>query len=112
MGGPSLTGIWGRKAGSLQSFPRCSVALAAAYVVWNDRRVRGISFCGDTYRVAVQNGSTRTFWERNPRFKTDQGARGPRLGAPVIMPTGMLGDRATVIFSRPEEIDSTIKRAC
>lgn len=178
MSGPSLAGIWGRKAGSLPSFPRYSAALANAKIVWNEqtldawladpagfiphnlmtirgiadpkaranliallrlaapsgptgaaatvpetvdpdlkteppaRRVRAISFCGDTYRVATQDGGTRAFWERNLRFETDRSARGPRSGEPVIMPAGMLGDRATVIFSRPEEIDSTIKRAC
>lgn len=42
----------------------------------------------------------------------DRSARGPRPGIPVIMPAGMLGDRATVIFFRPEEIGSTVKRAC
>jgi cytochrome c len=178
MSGPSLAGIWGRKAGSLSSFPRYSAALAGAGVVWNEqtldawladpaeliphnlmtiqgiadprsradliallrlagpdgptgaaatvpetvdpdlkteppaRQVRGISFCGDTYRVTTQDGGKRAFWERNLRFETDQSARGPRSGAPVIMPAGMLGDRATVIFSRLEEIDSTIKRGC
>ncbi|MGC2522696.1 MAG: hypothetical protein WA417_08685 [Stellaceae bacterium] len=76
------------------------------------RQVRGIGLCGDTYRVATQDGATRPFWERNLRFETDRSARGPRSGVPAIMPAGMLGDRATVIFSRPEEIDTAIKRAC
>jgi cytochrome c len=178
MSGPSLAGIWGRKAGSLPSFPRYSAALAGASAVWTEqtldawladpaafiphnlmtirgiadpkvradliallrlagpngptgaaatvpetvdpdlkteppgRQVREIGFCGDTYRVTTQDGGTRPFWERNLRFETDRSARGPRPGAPVIMAAGMLGDRATVIFSRPEEIDTTIKRAC
>jgi cytochrome c len=178
MSGPSLAGIWGRKAGSLPSFARYSAALAGAGFVWNEqtldawladpagfiphnlmtirgiadaktradliallrlagpngsigaaataaesvdpdlkteppaRQVRGIGFCGDTYRVTTQDGGTRAFWERNLRFETDRSARGPRPGAPVIMPAGMLGDRASVIFSRPEEIDSAIKRTC
>ena len=76
------------------------------------RQVRGIGFCGDTYRVTTQDGGMRAFWERNLRFETDRSTRGPRPGIPVIMPAGMLGDRATVIFSRPEEIDSTVKRTC
>ncbi len=174
----SLAGIWGRKAGSLASFPRYSAALSGSGVVWNEqtldawladpagfiphnlmtirgpaeaearadliallrlaapdgpigaaanapettdpdlnaepatRQVRAIRFCGDTYRVTTEDGSTRAFWERNLRFETDQSARGPKPGAPVIIPAGMLGDRAAVIFSRPEEIDSGIKRAC
>jgi cytochrome c len=178
MSGPSLAGVWGRKAGSLPSFPRYSAALAGAGVVWNAqtldawladptgfiphnlmtihgiadaktradliallrlagpngpigaaatvpesvdpdlktepaaRQVRAIGFCGDTYRVTTQDGAARGYWERNLRFETDRSARGPRPGAPVIMPAGMLGDRASVIFSRPEEIDSAIKHAC
>jgi cytochrome c len=35
MTGPSLHGVWGRKAGTLKSFPRYSPALKASGVVWN-----------------------------------------------------------------------------
>jgi cytochrome c len=34
--GPSLAGLWGRKAGSLQGFGRYSPALKAADGVWNE----------------------------------------------------------------------------
>ena len=34
--GPSLAGVFGRKAGSLQSFPRYSSALKSSDVVWDD----------------------------------------------------------------------------
>ncbi len=37
MTGPSLTGIWGRKAGSLPSFSRYSPALRQSGLVWNER---------------------------------------------------------------------------
>ncbi|HVC63616.1 MAG TPA: hypothetical protein VND19_25025 [Acetobacteraceae bacterium] len=76
------------------------------------RQVRAIRFCGDTYRVTTADGNTRAFWERNLRFKTDQGTRGPRPGTPVLMPAGMMGDRAAVIFSRPEELGRVIQHAC
>jgi cytochrome c len=36
MTGPSLAGLWGRKAGSLASFDRYSPALQSANIVWND----------------------------------------------------------------------------
>jgi cytochrome c len=36
MTGPSLSGLWGRKAGSLQSFMRYSPALKAADVEWSE----------------------------------------------------------------------------
>jgi cytochrome c len=37
MTGPSLAGLWGRKAGSLASFNRYSPALKSADIVWNDK---------------------------------------------------------------------------
>jgi cytochrome c len=36
MTGPSLSGLWNRKAGSLASFPRYSSALKSSGIVWND----------------------------------------------------------------------------
>ena len=37
MTGPSLAGVWERKAGSLQSFSRYSPALKSANIVWDDK---------------------------------------------------------------------------
>jgi cytochrome c len=37
MTGPSLSGLWGRKAGSLSSFPRYSPATKSADIVWDDK---------------------------------------------------------------------------
>lgn len=37
MTGPSLAGIWGRKAGSLKSFERYSPALKASAIVWDEK---------------------------------------------------------------------------
>jgi cytochrome c len=37
MTGPSLAGLWDRKAGSLESFSRYSPALKSADIVWNDK---------------------------------------------------------------------------
>jgi cytochrome c len=37
MTGPSLAGIWGRKAGSLKSFDRYSPALKTSNVVWDEK---------------------------------------------------------------------------
>jgi cytochrome c len=75
-------------------------------------RVRSINHCGDTYKVATADGKTRDFWERNLRFKTDVGADGPQKGAPAIVPAGMMGDRADVIFASPQEISSFIAEHC
>jgi cytochrome c len=37
MTGPSLAGLWGRKAGTLPSFDRYSPALKSASLIWNDK---------------------------------------------------------------------------
>ncbi len=184
MTGPSLSGLWKRKAGSLASFSRYSSALKSAGIVWNEKtlddylrdpqraipgntmtfsgikdarqradlltflqdatqpgraqaraqgpmgrmtgagavpklkalepkdRVRAITHCGDSYKVATTDGKTHDFWERNLRFKTDVSEDGPQKGAPALVPAGMMGDRADVIFSAPEEISAFISAKC
>jgi cytochrome c len=189
MTGPSLSGVWNRKAGALASFPRYSPALKASGVTWDDAaldawlrdppafipgnhmvfpgiaddqarsdllaflkqatqpgaqtaqaetgmggmdgmggmmgnevpnlktlppeaQVTAITYCPDTYRVTTADGQTADFWERNLRFKTDSGDDGPQPGAPAIVGSGMVGDRASVIFASPEELAQAIKRAC
>jgi cytochrome c len=75
-------------------------------------QVKSISYCHDTYRVTTADGKTRAFWERNLRFKTDSSKDGPEKGSPAIMPAGMMGDRASVIFAAPEEINKMIEARC
>jgi cytochrome c len=74
--------------------------------------VKAITYCRDTYRVTTADGKTRAFWERNLRFRTDSSKDGPEKGSPAIMPAGMMGDRASVIFSGPEEITKMIEPRC
>ncbi len=178
MTGPSLAGLFGRKAGILASFQRYSPALQASGVVWNEKsldswlagparfipdsrmpfegieqpairsdliaylkkataannaescsrvgvpgdpdlkklqpenKVLSITYCPDTYRVTTGDGKTLAFWERNLRFKTDSSTIGPDKGAPALFGAGMQGDRASVIFSSPEEISAFVKRQC
>lgn len=76
------------------------------------RHVTGITHCRDTYRVTTADGKTRHFWDRNLRLKTDSSEDGPQSGAPAIVPAGMLGDRADVIFAAPEEISKAIEARC
>ena len=75
-------------------------------------RVQAITHCGDTYKVTTADGKIRDFWERNLRFKTDVGSDGPQKGAPAIVPAGLMGDRADVIFAAPEEISGFISHRC
>lgn len=76
------------------------------------RHVAGITHCRDTYRVTTADGKTRHFWDRNLRLKTDSSEDGPQSGAPAIVPAGMLGDRADLIFAAPEEISKAIEARC
>ena len=77
-----------------------------------NKRVKAITYCRDTYRVTTADEKTRAFWERNLRFMTDSSQNGPEKGAPAIMPAGMMGDRASVIFATPEEINKFIEARC
>jgi cytochrome c len=76
------------------------------------KQVKAITYCHDTYRVTTADGKTRPFWERNLRFMTDSSQDGPEKGAPAIMPAGMMGDRAAVIFAAPEEITRMVESRC
>jgi cytochrome c len=184
--GPSLSDVYGRKAGTLESFSRYSDALKSSGIVWDDKTldawianpqaavpgnemtfpgirdrqqrldllaflkqatkpgsaiaqsphsgmggmmmgggkvpnlkkldpedlVRSVRYCKDTYEVTTSDGKKRKFWERNLRFKTDSGPDGPTNGAPALVPAGMAGDRADVIFSAPDEFAHFIQRNC
>lgn len=75
-------------------------------------QVKTITYCHDTYRVTTADGKTRAFWERNLRFKTDTSKDGPEKIAPTIMPAGMMGDHAAIIFAVPGEIGRFIEPHC
>jgi cytochrome c len=75
-------------------------------------QVKAVTYCHDTYRVTTADGKTRAFWERNLRLKTDSSKDGPATGVPALVPAGMMGDRAGLIFAGPEEVSKTIERRC
>ena len=77
-----------------------------------NNRVVSLSLCGDTYSVTAETGEVYEFWEFNLRFKTDSSEDGPRPGQPVIIPAGMRGDRAYVVFASPAEISPFVTAAC
>jgi cytochrome c len=184
--GPSLSGVFGRKAGSLPSFSRYSEALKSSDIVWDDKtldayltdpqhvipgnqmtfpgvknpqqraaivaylkqasqpnaqtaqmpsgggmmggmmshdvpnlkkldnasRVQSVRYCRDTYEITTADGNKRKFFERNLRFKTDSSNDGPTGGAPALVPAGMMGDRADVIFAAPEEFGRFVAQVC
>ena len=75
------------------------------------RRVKAIHHCGDGYHVTTEDGKTVPFWEFNLRFKTDSSHLGLPAGKPVLLPAGMQGDRASIVFSSPAEIGRLIAAA-
>jgi cytochrome c len=77
-----------------------------------DQRVTAITYCKDTYTVSTGDGTSRKFWERNLRLMTDASGRGPEKKNPVILPAGMMGDRADVIFAEPGEISPFVEVKC
>lgn len=78
----------------------------------SNQRVNAIRYCGDAYYVTLGTGNTYTFWEFNLRFKSDSSDNGPPRGQPVIVASGMRGDRAFVIFADPGEISDYIEKKC
>ena len=77
-----------------------------------ERRVKAIRHCGDGYHVTTEDGRTVPFWEFNLRFKTDSSPYGPLPGRPALVPAGMQGDRASVVFASPDEISRTVEAKC
>ena len=95
----------GGMSGMQRGVPKLKTAEASS-------RIKTITYCHDTFKVTTVDGKTRDFWERNLRFKTDSSAEGPDKDAPAIVNAGMMGDRASIIFSSPEEISRFITRQC
>lgn len=77
-----------------------------------EREVTGIRSCRDSYFVTTADGRTRPFWDQSLRFETDASPLGPSPGKPAILPSGMLGDRAAVIFGGSAEITPFIEQRC
>ncbi len=184
--GPSLAGLWGKKAGSVGDFVRYSKALKEQAFLWDevslnawlkepkafvpgtsmpfrgidDASVRGdliaflkiamvpggassvvaqglidadmargqapeplkaagpefqvthIRHCHDSFFVDTADGRNRPFWEINLRLKIDSSANGPNAGTPILLGSGMQGDRASIVFSDLDEIDRLVEKAC
>lgn len=77
-----------------------------------DGQVRSIRHCRDTYTVETADGKVEKVWEFNLRFKSDSSRFGPAPGKPVIVGSGMQGDRASVVFSSPKEISRFVASSC
>ncbi|MGH6679806.1 MAG: hypothetical protein ACREDL_12960 [Bradyrhizobium sp.] len=63
----------------------------------------------NNFEVTTADGRTTVFRESDLRFKVDSSARGPAAGRAVILPGGMMGDRAIAFFASPSEIGTFIE---
>lgn len=77
-----------------------------------DQQVKALTYCKGIYRVVTKDGSPLEYPEFKLRFKTDSGPDGPSPGTPVVIPAGMRGDRAFVVYSKPDEMAGFIKSSC
>jgi cytochrome c len=99
----------GRRAGGMMAGPQM---LRLREEIEANSRVKAIRYCGDTYHVTTEAGKTHPFWEFNLRFKTDSSRDGPAPGRPALIPSGMMGDRAFVVFANPRKFNRFIEAKC
>jgi cytochrome c len=71
-----------------------------------------VRHCQNSYFVVTADGVERPFWEQNLRLKVDTGPTGPKGGKPVLVQSGMQGDRASLVFSDPADISAFVKKQC
>lgn len=102
--GLSLRGIDVEMAGTAPGFQRYSPALKSSNVVWNAEALD--AWLADPARRVPYS------WMALPGVKTDASPSGPSKGQPVLLPAGMQGERASVIFGGPAEISAFIRRTC
>ena len=76
------------------------------------RQVQSVSYCKGVYSVTLRAGDSFKSVEFNLRFKSDGGPLGPHPQSPVIVPSGMSGDRVVLVFASPAEISAFIKLEC
>ena len=98
--------VLGRAPSAAQA-PRTPLRNLAA-----DQVVREVRHCRDEYRLTMANGDDRRYGELDLRFKTDTSSYGPERGKPVLLPAGMRGDRAQLIFSGPDDLKRFLVERC
>lgn len=76
------------------------------------RKITDIRHCGDAYFITTKGGAVGPFWESNVRIKIDTSARGPSAGQPVLVRSGMVGDRVSVVFSKLADLSRFLVEKC
>jgi cytochrome c len=78
----------------------------------DDQVVRTIRYCRGEYLLTMASSARHRYPELNLRFKTDSSREGPEPGRPALLPAGMRGDRAQVIFSGLEDLRRFLVEGC
>lgn len=77
-----------------------------------NQRIKEIRHCRDAYHVTTADGAAFPFWETNVRIKIDTSSRGPKKGEPVLLRSGMVGDRVSVVFSSLADMNRLLAETC
>jgi cytochrome c len=186
LSGPSLAGLWGKKAGTIPGFGRHTEALKKSGIIWDEdtlnawlanpqamvpgttmmfrgvekdetrvnliaflrramgqdgaakvvkdgliakdmaegqipaslkdagpeKQITAIRHCGDAYFVTTAAGAQYPLWETNVRIKIDTSERGPGQGKPILLRSGMAGDRVSVVFPSLTSLRTLLTEKC
>jgi cytochrome c len=77
-----------------------------------EQQITAIRHCGDAYYVTTAVGTEYPFWETNLRIKIDTSGRGPGQDKPILLRSGMTGDRISVVFPSLEALKAQLTEAC
>ena len=78
----------------------------------DDQVVGSIRYCRGEYVLTMASGERHRYAQFNLRFKTDGGRNGPEPGHPALLPAGIQGDRAQVIFGGLEDLKRFLVEGC
>jgi cytochrome c len=79
--------------------------------VGSDQTITAMRRCKDAYLVSTADGVERAYWEHNVRLKIDTSERGPG-DQPVLLSSGMMGDRISIVFSSVDALTRSVAEQC
>lgn len=94
--------------GTARSRATSAPSLRDLKTVGPEGQVTTVRHVGSAFEITTADGRTAVVSEINLRFKVDSSGQGPLAGRPVILPGGMMGDRATMFFASAVEITDLI----
>lgn len=77
-----------------------------------EQQITAISHCRDAYYVTTASGAQYPFWETSLRIKIDTSERGPGTDNPVLLRSGMAGDRISVVFPSLDVLKTKLTEKC